>query len=72
MNINASWEKSAGQYVDMYRYGLLVKKWRKERNKLIDKFTQSLKTDHELFAHFFMPGQNEYSDPFDWELKERL
>ncbi len=72
MNINANWDKSAGQYVDMYRYGLLVKKWHKERTKLIDKFTQSLKEDHNMFIDFFIPGQNEYSDPFDWELKEQL
>ena len=35
MAINASWQHSARQYVDMYRYGFLMKQWYKERQKLI-------------------------------------
>lgn len=72
MEIDASWDKSAGQYVDMYRYGLLAKKWQAERRKLIDKFSKLLKDDRHLFAEFFIPGQQEYADQYDWQLKEAL
>ena len=72
INIDASGDRSAAQYVDMYRYGLLSKKWRHERQKLIENFIKSLKTDDELFAKFFIPGRQEYGDTFDWELKDAL
>ena len=72
MNIDSSWDKSAGQYINMYSYGMLVKQWKAERKKLIEKFTKSLKQDQDLFAEFFIPGQQEYGDTFDWQLKESL
>ncbi len=72
MAINASWDASAAQYVHMYRYGLLAKKWQAERQKLIAKFAKSLKKERSLFAEFFIPGQQEYGDKFDWELKATL
>lgn len=72
MEIDASWDKSAGQYVNMYRYGLLVKKWQAERRKLIDKFIKLLNDDRHVFAEFFIPGQKEYADQYDWRLKEAL
>ncbi len=72
MAIDASWDKSAAQYVQMYRYGFLVKQWQVERRKLVDKFAKSLKQDRAIFADFFIPGQEEYGDKFDWELKATL
>src|SRR5262249_41970574 len=72
MAINASWESSARQYIDMYRYGLLVKQWYKARQKLIAHFTHGLAHERELFATFFVPGRQEYGDRFDWELKTAL
>ena len=72
MAIDASWDKSAAQYVQMYRYGFLVKQWQAERHKLVDKFAKSLKQDRAIFADFFIPGQEEYGDKFDWELKAAL
>ncbi len=72
INIDASWDQSANQYVNMYRYGLLVKKWHKERHKLVGKFSQSLTQEKNLFTNFFMPGQEEYADLLDWELKKAL
>ena len=72
MNIDASWDKSANQYVDMYRYGLLAQQWLVERHRLTEKFAKSLKKDRELFAEFFMPALDEYRDNFDWELKNTL
>jgi starch synthase len=72
MAIDAGWQVSAGHYVDMYRYGLLVKTWQQERWKLIDRFVKTLKQDRALFGEFLIPGQAEYSDHFDWELKAAL
>ncbi|MBN1994555.1 MAG: glycogen/starch synthase [Anaerolineae bacterium] len=72
MRIEASWDTSAGQYVEMYRYGLLVKKWHVERQQLIEKFAKWLKKDRAMFAEFFIPGQDEYRDNFDWILKAAL
>src|SRR5262249_61159786 len=72
MAIDASWEYAARQYIDMYRYGLLAKQWYKARQKLIAHFRQALGPEREIFATFFMPGQQEYSDRLDWELKTAL
>lgn len=72
MDINASWDTSASQYVDMYHYGLLVKKWQAERRKLVGKFAKSLKKERDMFSEFFIPGRQEYGDQFDWELKNML
>jgi glycogen synthase len=72
MAINASWQSSAQQYLDMYRYGFLTKQWYKERQKLIADFTQELARQRELFATFFMPGRQEYGDRLDWELRTAL
>ncbi len=72
MSLDVSWDRSAGQYVQMYRYGLLLKKWHLERQKLLHRFTKSLKDDRALFAEFFMPAEEPYADDFDWQLKEAL
>ncbi|MBX3011441.1 MAG: glycogen/starch synthase [Caldilineaceae bacterium] len=68
MNINASWDASAAQYVELYRYGRLVKQWQAKRRQLLASFTHSLKEEEALFRAFFAPGQQEYGDKFDWEL----
>ena len=72
MTLNTSWDASAGQYVEMYRYALLFKQWRAKRQQLLESFTRSLKSDRALFSEFFAPGQQEYSDWYDWELKRFL
>jgi glycogen synthase len=72
MDIDANWDRSAGQYLELYRYGLLAKRWQAGRKELIGKFVGSLKNDRELFARFFSPGRQEYGDKFDWELKAAL
>ncbi|HXW00351.1 MAG TPA: hypothetical protein VEC93_18170, partial [Anaerolineae bacterium] len=59
-------------YIEMYRYGLWTKKWQVKRRQLIDDFMRTLKTEQPLFAEFFIPGQQEYTDRLDWELKEAL
>jgi len=72
MTINASWESSASQYVDLYRYGLCAKQWYTARQKLIEHFTHTLAHERALFDTFFMPGRQEYGDRFDWELRAAL
>ena len=72
MAIDASWEKSATQYVQMYRYGQMVKQWRAKRQQLVESFTKGLKADEATFADFFRPGQQEYADHMDWELRHFL
>ncbi len=72
MNIDASWNASAGQYVEMYRYGLLVKQWLAARCNLISSFAQSLGEDQPTFTEFFIPGRQEYGDRLDWALKDFL
>jgi glycogen synthase len=72
MAINASWEYSARQYVDMYRYGLLVKQWHAQRRQLMADFMHGLAHERELFTTFFLPGRQEYGDPCDWELRAVL
>jgi len=73
MAIDASWEYSARQYVEMYRYGFLVKQWYKKRQQLIADFTHELTPEQrELFATFFIPGRQEYGDRCDWELRAAL
>jgi glycogen synthase len=72
MAINSSWDASAAQYIEMYRYGFLTKKWQAKRRQLIDDFRRTLKMEQPLFAEFFIPGQQEYADRLDWELKEAL
>lgn len=72
MAINASWDKSATQYVEMYRYGQLVKQWKAKRQEWIASFVRSLKSDQPIFADFFAPGYQEYADWFDWDLRRFL
>jgi glycogen synthase len=72
MAIDASWDASATQYVNMYRYGLLMKQWHAARSGLIQKFIKSLKIDQQMFAEFFMPARQEYGDYLDWELQKAL
>jgi hypothetical protein len=72
MAVHSDWDASADQYVEMYRYGLLAKKWHAERRRLIGEFLGELDRDRGAFAEFFGPGQREYSDRLDWELKQAL
>jgi glycogen synthase len=72
MNIDASWDISAAQYLRMYRYGFLMKQWHAERKRLIANFTRSLGEDLHTFLEFFIPGKEVYADAFDWQLKKAL
>jgi hypothetical protein len=72
MAVRATWDASADRYVEMYRYGLLAKQWQAERRRLIEEFARRLKDDRDTFAEFFVPGQREYTDRLDWDLKSAL
>ena len=72
MALDASWERSAKQYVNMYRYGSLIKQWHAERQKLVEEFAVLLGKNRAMFNDFFIPGEKEYGDKFDWELKTAL
>lgn len=72
MTLNASWDDSAAQYVAMYRYGLLMQQWCAHRRWLVRLFAEELAQERALFGQFFLPGQREYGDRLDWELKAAL
>lgn len=72
MTIDAGWDTSAGQYLDMYRYGFLVKTWHENRQDLLKSFTKLLGKDFRLFSEFFIPAQKEFGDQYDWQLKAWL
>ena len=72
MSLDASWDKSAAQYIQMYRFGLQMKRWQAARQKLLTDFAASLGEDNALFTRFFIPAHAEYSDRFNWQLKEIL
>lgn len=72
MTIDSSWENSAAQYVQMYRYGLLMKKWYAKRELLLTDFADSLQDEYDLFARFLIPARAEYGDTFNYELKRML
>lgn len=72
MGLDTGWDASAALYVQLYRFGLMTKKWRHERTKLKEKFIRSLKDDRPIFAKFFAPAAAEYGDKFDWEMRRSL
>ncbi len=72
MAVDAAWDQSAAQYIQMYRYGLLMKRWRIEREQIqqrVDQFIQAVHTEDDLFGDFYQPL---WGDGLDWFLKERL
>jgi len=70
MATDASWKKSADQYVELYRYGLLAKRWRKAGS--ISEFIAELGEDRELFRRFLAPGRDQYADLRELALKQAL
>ena len=72
INTDASWDRSAHTYLDLYMYGLMSKRWVASREGLMESFVQDLGPNRELFARFFAPAHDEYAHPLDWQLKEKL
>jgi len=72
MKIDASWDASATQYLNMYRYGLMAKRWYFGRHELVRTFMASLRADKEMFTDFFVPALGEYHDALDTDLRKAL
>lgn len=72
MAIQSSWDASADRYVEMYRYGVLARRWHARRRELIADFIAGLGKDRAAFTEFFAPGLREYHDRFDWDLRQAL
>jgi hypothetical protein len=72
MKIDASWDASATQYLNMYRYGLMAKRWYSGRHELVRTFMASLSADKEIFTNFFIPASGEYQDSLDSDLRKAL
>ena len=72
MAIDASWDASAGQYVELYRYGAWARRWQAEQRQLVDRFETTLGPDRPVFARWFRPGSAEFEDRCDRELRRRL
>lgn len=68
MAIDASWDTSAGQYIQLYRYGQLAKRWQAARQHLLRTFVRALGPERQLFGDFFHPGLQEYGDTLDEQL----
>ncbi len=72
MAIDAGWERSADQYLDLYQHGLQAATWRERRRDLLERFARDLGEDAERFARYFQPAVEPYADPLDWELFHHL
>ncbi|MCX5794197.1 MAG: glycogen/starch synthase [Elusimicrobia bacterium] len=70
MATDASWDSSAARYVELYRYGLLARRWR--RGQSIAGFMKELGEDRGLFRRFLAPGRGEFADPRDLALRQAL
>lgn len=72
MDIEASWDKSAAQYIHMYRYGALIKRWETAQRNVVSDFVKSLKKDESFFSEFFTPAHPDFQESLDWLLKLTL
>lgn len=72
MAIDASWDRSARDYVELYRYGQLTKAWHAARRAVVEGFEGDLGPERVLFARWFRSARGEYVDPLDGELARRL
>ena len=72
MAVDASWDRGADQYLDLYLHGQQALAWRRERRALIERFVDELGDDRERFAAYFAPATEPWADPLDWELCHRL
>ncbi len=73
MQIDTSWQPAARNYLRMYCYGFLVRRWWEEKSRPIPsarRFLQSLNAAEDIiFRDFFSPV---WGDSWDWELKALL
>lgn len=73
MDIDTSWESAARNYLRMYRYGLLIRRWWQEKSHSMPntaEFAAKLDVfELNILLDFFSPV---WGDQFDWELREIL
>lgn len=65
MALDAGWERSAEQYLAVYRYGMLFREWEKKRNVLlrsVDTFAAQLLEQDHLFRDLFTPVHGDILD----------
>jgi glycogen synthase len=72
MTIDASWNRSADAYLDLYEFGRTMKGWKAERSALLERFAAGLGHRRRAFDRFFAPGYAEYGDWYDWDLRATL
>ncbi len=71
MAVDTSWDRAARQYMTLYRYGHLAKKWRLERRRTVARFATKHGRDPAL-RDFFRPAGGEFADPLDQALLATL
>lgn len=72
MAVDASWDRSAERYLELYDHGLQALSWRRSRRELLEGFIDGLGADRERFARFFEPALEPWADPLDWQLFHAL
>lgn len=70
MTQDASWDRAADDYIDLYRFGLLAKHWRAQRHQFLQTFAGSLGKERTRFKKFF--GYGPHLDPYDTDLRNIL
>lgn len=63
MAIDASWDRSATQYILMYLYGHLAKRWQAERRQLLTRFLRTMETDCDLLPMPAPAPRDPYTQP---------
>ena len=72
LSLDASWRTSARLYLQMYQYGVWMRKWHTRRQKLIHDFVGQLGDDRDAFSAFFQPASGEFADRMDGDLRASL
>ena len=72
LSLDASWRTSAKLYLQMYQYGVWMRKWHTRRQKLIQDFVGQLGEDRDAFSAFFQLASGELADRMDGDLRTRL
>jgi glycogen synthase len=72
MAVDASWDRGADAYLDLYLYGRQALAWRRARRALVADFAAELGDDASRFVRYFAPAIEPYADPLDWELWHEL
>ena len=72
MALDASWSTSADTYLDLYRYGLMIKDWRRRLSGLAKRFSGGLGDDLESFQQFAEVAGPPFRNFQDLPLKRAL